>query len=149
MERSPGCGCDSFPQRRFQVWMQSPSFGQPRVMGGTLEPESREGKRVALCGNRAAPSTGQLGETSCFCVCPHHEGCHRCAGECPGQLLPVQVRHGRKRMKVPVPADTSPLCQRCSKPFLEAVPTVASCNKMYFWTVRRGRPGLGLPVFRN
>lgn len=112
------------------------------------EPESREGKRVALCWNRVAPSTGQLGETPCFCVCLHHEGCHRCAGECPGQLLPVEVRHGRKRMKVPVP-DTSPLCQRCSKPFLEAVPTIASCNKIYFWTVRRGRPGLGLPVFKD
>lgn len=30
-------------------------------MGGTLEPESRKGKRVALCWNREAPSTGQLG----------------------------------------------------------------------------------------
>lgn len=39
------------------------------VMGGTLEPESREGKRVALCWNRAAPSTGQLGRDVVFlCV---------------------------------------------------------------------------------
>lgn len=91
-------------------------------MGGTLESESREGKRVALCWNRAAPSTGQLGETPCFCVSWYQEGCHRCASECPCQLLPVKVRHWHKGVKVPV-LDTMFLCQRCSKLFLEAVPT--------------------------
>lgn len=39
------------PQRRFQVWMQ---------------PESRKEEREALCGNRVAPSTGQLGEPQSF-----------------------------------------------------------------------------------
>lgn len=37
VEHSLGWGCDSLPQRRFQVGMRSPSSGQPRVPGGTLE----------------------------------------------------------------------------------------------------------------
>lgn len=100
---------------RAEVWAAT-SYG--------WNPGVREQGRKA--GGPLLESSGSLywptRETPCFCVSWYQEGCHRCASECPCQLLPVKVRHWHKGVKVPVP-DTMFLCQRCSKLFLEAVPT--------------------------
>lgn len=124
VERSPGWGCDSFPQRRFQVGMRSWAPGSHEFW---VEPWSERGEpergRRPSAGIERLPLLANSRNRRvfpCICVSLCHEECHRCVSECQWKY-----RRGCGCVRVPAPRGPVSGATECAH-------TTTSCNTILY-----------------